>query len=181
MFHRLAERFFGIEALTQVDVKDDQRVVGGGDSVEEAVDGSARNNRALGERAEADCACAFSYCFESGGVGDVVPSDVFFYIILGNPGFVEFDLDGAGRVGNGVDVTFDIAFVELFDDFFSETVFANGADNTAVETKLGDMVGEVCGCAAEFFAFGENIPKSFADADDEFIIHGADCLFMILF
>ena len=104
-------------------------VAGGGHGVEEAADGLARDDVALGERAEADCAGAACEVFELGGPGDVVPGHVLLDVILGDAGGVYLDLDGAGGIGDGGDELVEAFRGEVLDDFVAEGVVADCADD----------------------------------------------------
>ena len=48
----------------------------------------------------------------------------------------------------------------------AERVAADAAGDDAVIAEKAGHVGEIGGCAAEFFPFGENVPEEFAEADD---------------
>lgn len=160
--HRVAEDFFGVESLTEVDVEDNEIVGGLRHSVEKAVYRVARNNVALGERAEAYGAGLPGERFEARGVGNIVPGHVLLYIILRDAGWVYLDLDCACGVGNFLDQMIETFRGEILDNLSAEGIVADGTDHSARQPELRYMIGKVCRRTADFLSFGQNVPQGFA-------------------
>lgn len=117
--HGVAQNLLVVEALAQIDVEDDEGIVGLRHGVEKAVDGAARYHTALGQGAEAYGFCVFGQGFEVGGVGYVVPRYVFLDFVLRDAGLVDVDLHGAGGIGYLGNVVVEPFGGEVFYDFFA--------------------------------------------------------------
>ena len=125
--HGVAEDVLVVESLPEVDVEDHEGAVIGGHCVKEAVYCVAGHDVPLSERAEAHGLCLLREGFETGGVGDVVPGDVFLDFILRDTGGVNLDLDCTGRIGYGGDEVVEPLGGEVLDDFGTEGILPDGA------------------------------------------------------
>ena len=122
----------------------------------------ARHDVALRQRAEADGPSVLGQGLERGGVRDIVPRHVFLDFILRNARLSYFHLHCAGGVRHFGDVMVHAFRGEVVYDFLSQGVAPYGAHNAAVQAELRYVVGEVGGCAADFLAVGQHVPKGLA-------------------
>ena len=133
---RVAQDFFGVEALTQVDVEDAERVGIIGHSVEEPVDGLPGNDTPLGQRTETYGTRLAGQSFEGLRVGNVIPGHSFFDVVTGHALGIEFHLNGSGGIGNGLYQAVKLLLAEVFENLGTQLVFAHGAHYTAFKAKL---------------------------------------------
>ena len=82
--------------------------------------------------------------------------------------FIERHLDGSRGESDLRELVPQPHRVERIADLVAQRIASHGACRYGVESELGDMESEVCGRAADFSAFGQEIPERLADADDEF-------------
>ncbi len=170
--HGVAQDLLVVESLAQIHVKHHEVVGILGHGVKETVDGVARHHVALGERAEAHGAGPLGELFELGGIGNVVPSHILLYLILGYAGLVDLHLHGTGGIGDGLDEMGEPLGGEIFYYLMAQLVVANSADHTARQSELRYMVGKVGGCATYFLTFGQNVPQGFAHSYYYVFFHG---------
>ena len=106
-----------------------------------------------------------------------IPSDVFGDLKSRLASRIDIDLGGAGGMLR-VDLQKFAAQADTLEAASSgsaERVAADAAGDDAVIAEQARHVREIGGSAAEFFSFGQNIPKEFAEAHDvvRLIRHGA--------
>ena len=169
--HGVAQNLLVVEALAQVDVEDDECIVGLRHGVEKAVDGAARYHAALCQGAEADCLRVFGQGFEAGGIGDVVPRHVFLDFVLRDAGLVDVDLHGAGGIGYLHDVVVEPFGGEVFQDFLAQRIVAYGTYHAARQSELGYVIGKIGRGSAYFLTFGQHVPQGFAHSY-YYVFHG---------
>ena len=59
---------------------------------------------------------------------------------------------------------------EVIQDLTAQSVLSDGADDTAGEPELGDVVGEVGRSATNLLPLGEDIPQGLSNPDDHFFL-----------
>ncbi|CDB11952.1 unknown [Bacteroides sp. CAG:633] len=170
---RIAQNLFRIETLTQVDVEDAQRIGIVGHGVEKTVDGLARHDAALCQRAEADGTRLTGQSFEGLRVGDVVPSHAFLDVIAGHALGIQLYLDGTRGVRHGFDESVQLFLAEVLQNLCAQFVLAYSTHHAALQPELRHVIGKVGGCSTQFFSFGQHVPQCFAHSDYDWLtIHG---------
>ena len=92
---------------------------------------------------------------------------------MGNTPVGEGHLDSTGGEFHFFNKVVEALVVEVFDNLVAVSVAADCADNAGVQSELFYVVGEVGGCAADFFCVVEYVPQSFAHAYN-FLFHDMD-------
>ena len=98
-----------------------------------------------------------------------IPGDTFGNLIFGLAFGVDIDFYGSSGMNW---IALDAADIEAIgfevpERFLAESIIADTAGDDAGVTEESSDVGEIGGSAAQLFAFGEKIPKEFAEAYDD--------------
>ena len=160
------EDFLGVEILAQVHIENPKCL--GAHSFQEGLDRGSRNGASLGERSQANGVSARSEIPEVLVEADVVPSNLGENFV-GGLAVLEGHIHApGGMVGVGLDMGVRQVFRgEDLADFRAVGVRPNGAYGMSRGAELAAVVTEIQRRAAEFFAFGEDIPKYLPDSDND--------------
>ena len=144
------------EPLPEVDVADLQTVLGA--VVQEDPDGVPGFPPPLGQGAEADG-------FRAGGDPadiirhrDMVPGDIRPDGVHGGVRVGDIRINGPCGVGDPFQMAAEVVLGQFRHDIVPLSVVADGAHHQAVMAELGNVIGEVCRCAAELPAPADGLP-----------------------
>ena len=153
-----------IEVLTKVDVVDALGVRI--HRVEELEDGGTAYGAALSKRTEAYGTCALGNSLELVGPGDVVPCYVLADLVCGNAIATEGYLYGASGISYTCNATVELDALDDFENLVTQCILTYSRDNDAVPAELTRVICKIGWSASKLAAFGETIPKCFANAYD---------------